>query len=204
MSILHEIKGWHSRGYLPHFDAGEVPQTITFRLTDSLPYARLQEWREELRSLPLTQQTSEYRRRVEAYLDRGNGAAWLRDTRVARLVEDALLYFDGSRYRLHSWVVMPNHVHALITPAEEESLSAILHSWKSFTSKGVNRLLGRRGTFWQTDYFDSFARHERQFAAVIEYIEDNPVKAGLCRRREDWPFSSARLRLLANLGGNDD
>ena len=121
--------------------------------------------------------------------------AWMKDPRVARLVQDALLYFDGERYELPAWVVMPNHVHALLIPLQGRTLTGILHSWKSFTSNKANKLLGREGDFWQPDYFDRFIRHARHYEDAIEYIESNPVKAGLGVNNEDWEFSSARLRL---------
>ena len=184
-------KGWHSRGYLPHFDAGEVPQAIMFRLANSLPRERLDSWKQELRFLPTGKAEVELRRRIEAYLDAVQGEAWLADQRIAMLVENALLYSDGKRYYLHGWVVMPNHVHTLITPQEGFRLSDIVHSWKSFTAREANLILDRSGSFWQTEYFDRYIRNERHFAAALNYIEDNPVKAGLCNRREEWRYSSA-------------
>jgi REP element-mobilizing transposase RayT len=190
---LTRLKGWHSRGYLPHFDDGESTQSVTFRLFDSLPIERLKEWKAELASLPPDQESAEYRRRVEEYVNRGYGEAWLRRAEVASLVESALLYFDNERYALHAWVVMPNHVHALLTPMDR-SLASVLHSWKTFTAREANRIIDRRGTFWQPDYFDTYVRHERQFYASVEYIENNPVAARLCARAQDWPFSSARQR----------
>jgi hypothetical protein len=105
---------WHSRGYLPHFEGGEIPQAITFRLGDSLPAAALERMQTELRLLPATQATLERRRRIEELLDHGAGEQHLADPRVAAVVETALLHFDMSRYRLHAWCIMPNHVHVLI------------------------------------------------------------------------------------------
>jgi len=130
------------------------------------------------------------RRRIEAYLDRGEGQAWLRDPRIAGLVQDALRHFDGTRYHLHAWAVMPNHIHALLTLTTGGDLSAVVHSWKSYTAKAANRALGRTGTFWQADYFDRGIRDQRHFAAVVSYIEENPVKAGLCATSDAWPYSS--------------
>ncbi len=130
------------------------------------------------------------RRRIEAYLDRGEGQAWLRDPRIAGLVQDALRHFDGTRYHLHAWTVMPNHIHALLTLTTGGDLSAVVHSWKSYTAKAANRALGRTGTFWQADYFDRGIRDQRHFAAVVSYIEENPVKAGLCATSDAWPYSS--------------
>src|SRR5215210_2316958 len=99
--------GWHSRGYLPHFDGGEISQFITFRLKDSLPLSVLDSWRRELGR----EDDAELRRRIEAYLDQGRGNAFLREPAVAAIVERAMLHHDGKRYRLTAWVVMPNHVH---------------------------------------------------------------------------------------------
>jgi REP element-mobilizing transposase RayT len=183
---------WHSRGCLPHFEGGSIPQFVTFRLADSLPKQELLEWDEELRHWPTERRDAERRRRIEDYLDRGAGESLLRDARVARLVEGALLYFDGQRYRVHTWVVMPNHVHVLFTPLEGWALSRIVGSWKSFTAKQACRLLNRRGSFWQEDYFDRFIRNGQHFAKAKNYIELNPVVAGLCAAQEDWEFGSAR------------
>ena len=180
----------YHRTYLPHFEAGEVPQHICFRLADSLPQVLLTHWRSELARLPKTRRTAEMRKQMEAALDRGYGACWLRRPQIATLVQDAMLRFDRTRYLLHEWVVMPNHVHVLMTALGGRSLSAILHSWKSFTANSANRTLGREGKFWQTDYFDRVMRDEAHFAVTTEYIHWNPVKAGLCAKPEDWPWSS--------------
>jgi putative DNA methylase len=182
--------GWHSRDYLPHFEGGEIPQFITFRLTDSLPQTVLERWRSELHQ----DGEAALRRRIEKYLDQGYGSVFLKDRAVAALVEDALLYFDGERYRLAAWVVMPNHVHLLATPRAPHTLSDIMHSIKSFTAKEANKLLSRRGTFWQEEYFDRYIRDHEHYEQVIRYIEENPVKAHLCRTSHEWPFSSARFR----------
>ncbi|WP_058867441.1 REP-associated tyrosine transposase [Chloracidobacterium thermophilum] len=184
---------WHSRGRLPHFEAGAVPQHITFRLHDSLPRELLARWQDELARLPEDEQALERRKRIEAALDAGHGACWLRDPRIAELVEQSLLHFDGERYALHAWCVMPNHVHVLVTPLHGNSLSSILHGWKSFTAKEANRRLGREGPFWMEEYFDRAIRDENHFRRVVEYIGNNPVKAGLCSEPAEWRWSSAFL-----------
>lgn len=186
--------GRHWRGYLPHFEGGAIPQFITFRLAGSLPAEKLLQWELELKNWPPDSGEREKRRRIEEYLDQGHGETWLRDPAIAKLVEDALLYFDGQRYRLPAWIVMPNHVHTLVTPCEGWTVSKTVASWKSFTAKEAGKILGRKGRFWQPDYFDRFVRNEKQFLRVVDYIEENPVKAGLCAAREDWLFSSARRR----------
>jgi REP element-mobilizing transposase RayT len=118
----------------------------------------------------------------------------LRQPDIAHLLEEAFLNFDGVRYRLLAWSVMPNHVHVLIEAITPHSLSAIVHSWKSFTANRANRLLGRSGAFWYPDYFDRAIRDGHHFRVAVEYIENNPVKAGLVLRAELWPYGSARLR----------
>lgn len=177
-------KGWHSRGYLPHLDAPGVIQAVTFRLADSLPEAAL----ERLADAP----EHIRRRSIATFLDAGYGACHLAAPDVAAQVEHALLFGDGDRYRLLAWVIMPNHVHVLIEP--KIPLPGIVHSWKSFTAKAINRVLGLQGRLWQPDYYDRFIREDGHLHTVITYIEDNPVNAGLCRSAEEWQFSSAKWR----------
>lgn len=190
----HAPRGWYSRGYLPHFDGGEIPQSVTFRLVDSLPNSLLRTWEEELVTFPKELIDCERRRRIESYLDLGMGYQWLGNPEVADVVENALLFFDDIRYHLHAWVVMSNHIHCLITPKGNWSLSKIIFSWKSFIAKEANRLLAREGQFWDEDYFDRFIRDDRHFENAVRYIEDNPVKAGLIQLSTEWRYSSARRR----------
>jgi REP element-mobilizing transposase RayT len=89
---------------------------------------------------------------------------------------------------------MPNHVHALLTPCPGWDLGKIVHSWKSYTANECNKLLGRSGAFWQKEGFDRYVRNEVHYYNAAAYIENNPVKAGLCKRPEDWPWSSAGWR----------
>lgn len=191
-------RGWHSRGYLPHFDGGEVAtQSVTFRLADSVPAEVTEKWLDELAGAPRPERERELRRRLEKYLDAGYGACYLRDARIGAIVESALLFFDAQRYQLHAWVVMPNHIHALFTPARGWRLADILSSWKSFTSKEANKVLHRSGQFWKEEYYDRFIRDEGHFSRARDYIEANPVKAALCHAPEDWLFGSARYRHLS-------
>jgi REP element-mobilizing transposase RayT len=186
--------GWHSRGYLPHFDGGELAQTINVRLSDSLPQAVLKRWEKELAVNPTATAEAVLRRRIERYLDQGYGSCELKDARIAGIVQESLLRFDDQRYQLSAWVVMPNHAHMILTPQASWSLSEIMKSLKSYTSHEANKILGRSGQFWMEDYFDRYIRDKKHFATAIAYIENNPVKAGLCDRPEDWPFSSAWFR----------
>jgi REP element-mobilizing transposase RayT len=216
--------GWHSRGYLPHWDHPGMIQSLNFRLGDAMPQPVLEKWRQELgiashvtglcslgapAPLPASPNPSqrnpagkgagapsatELRRRIEEYLDAGHGECWLRRPEIAGLVEDTLLIFDPERYRLLAWCVMPNHVHALIETKAGWPLDRILHSWKSFTSSKANHRLQRRGDFWQREYLDRYVRNAEHYENVLNYIEGNPVKAGLVKLKTDWPWSSARFR----------
>jgi REP element-mobilizing transposase RayT len=105
-----------------------------------------------------------------------------------------MMHFQGKRYALSAWCVMPNHVHAVVTPYSEFTLSAVLHSWKSFSAHQVNWRLQRKGTLWEPESFDHLVRNEGSFEQFLNYTEMNPVVAGLCNRPEEWPFSSARYR----------
>lgn len=183
---------WHSRGYLPHFDQDGFTQFITFRLADSVPKQVLAKWKAELEADEIND--ADLRRRIEHYLDQNYGKSWLRDPRIANLVQKALLNWDGKKYRLISWVIMPNHGHILLTPIEDHSVSEIMHSIKSFTAHEANKLLERTGQFWAKEYFDRYIRDQRHFANTITYIENNPVKARLSKTPEEWPYSSAYFK----------
>ena len=89
---------------------------------------------------------------------------------------------------------MPNHVHAVIEIVDAHSLTKIVRSWKSFTARRANEQLGRSGSFWHADYFDRYMRNETHLAQTIEYVEQNPVKAGLVDAPEGWIWSSAYFR----------
>lgn len=183
------FKGWYSSKYLPHFDSPGAQQYITYRLADSLPAQRESEWA----AILAIEDDLERQRQLERYLDLGHGACHLRDKRIAHVVQENLWHQDGSQYRLLAWVVMPNHVHVLIE-VWQAPLGNILKSWKSYTSKAANKLLGREGSFWQDDYFDRYIRDEDHYRRVVHYMENNPVKAGLVRVAAEWPWSSAHFR----------
>ncbi|HVF31025.1 MAG TPA: transposase [Pyrinomonadaceae bacterium] len=184
--LSREQFGWHSRGYLPHFDAPDNrTQFLTFRLADSMPQELLDRWRKEART------DAQFRRKVEAYLDAGHGSCVLRRSDIATMVCNSLKFHHGKKYDLHSWVVMPNHGHVALTPLGRFHLDEIEHSIKSFTANEANELLGRKGQFWAPECFDRYIRNYRHFRAVVKYIENNPVKAGLCRLPSDWKFGSA-------------
>jgi len=182
--------GWYDRGYIPHFDGGQISQFLTFRLFDSLPQSVIEEWRKETSKLG-EQGKPIFRKNVEKYLDKSSGSCFLRDERIAKLTEESLLFHHSKKYDLTAWAIMPNHIHFLATPFENVDLSEIAHSIKSYTAHEANKLLNRRGQFWQHEPFDRYIRNRRHFLSVIRFIENNPVKAGLCEKPQDWRYSSA-------------
>jgi REP element-mobilizing transposase RayT len=172
-----------SRGYLPHVDAPNLFQHIVFRLADSLPaQLRIDIAKSHRNDRPVA---------IEAALDAGHGRRELARPDIASMVQSALFAFDGERYALIAWCVMPNHLHALAAINPGYTLGQIIHSWKSFTAKEANRLLGRVGRFWAPEYFDRFMRDEQHLVRTAAYIEGNPVSAGLCENVDEWRFSSA-------------
>ncbi|HEX2889871.1 REP-associated tyrosine transposase [Vineibacter terrae] len=183
---VSEHRGWYSRHYLPHFDAAHLLQVVTVRLADSLPTSIMA----QVRRVP------EAQAETEAFLDSGYGACWLREPAVAKVVETSLLHFDGTRYRVLAWCIMPNHVHMMIEQMEGHRLGDVVGSWKRFSALQANRILGRQGPFWQTEYFDRFIRDGGHYHAAIAYIENNPVKAGLVEQAAHWLWSSAKHRTV--------
>lgn len=194
MNSSSSPRGWHSRGYLPHFDGGEICQFITLHLGDALPKKVLEKWQRRLDFENDEFANQILHERINKYLDQGFGECWLRNPEIASVAEESLQRFDGVRYKLLSWVIMPNHSHFIIKPSDGFELSEIMQGHKSFTSHTANRLLVRSGQFWQEDYFDRYIRDHDHFVNTVRYIEMNPVNAGLCKRPEDWRFGSARLR----------
>jgi REP element-mobilizing transposase RayT len=157
-----------------------------------MPQKVLDSWRTELDTTTDKGKTA-LRKRIEKYLDQGHGECYLRNEVIAKLVQDALLFHHEEKYKLTSWAIMPNHIHFLARPFKDVELSEIAHSIKSYTAQEANKILGRKGQFWQHEPFDRYIRNRDHFVNVIEYIENNPVKAGLCKRAADWPFSSAGI-----------
>ena len=183
------FRGWHQRGYLPHFDAPGVTQFVTFQLDDSFPVIRRAEWEAVWREAD----ASAKRRKLEAWLDRGQGQCWLRRREVAEITEKILLGADGCDYQMQAWVVMPNHVH-LVVDVWDVPLAKLINGWKGKSSREANRLLGRGGAFWQEEYYDTLVRDEAHLKRAIRYTDRNPVKAFLIKATREWPWSSARHR----------
>ena len=181
--------GIYSR-HLPHWRQADCTYFVTFRLGDSIPQDKLGQWEQEFeewhRRNPephsLEQRVDYHERfteRFHPWLDAGHGACWLRDSARSAIVEEALRFFDGQRYVLSHYVIMPNHVHVLVRPVKGHLLKEILHTWKSFSAHKLNEALGREGKFWQDESFDCIVRNAAQLEKYAGYIRENPTKAGL-------------------------
>ena len=190
------------RGRLPHWEKEGATYFVTFRLADSLPTSVLKRIESEHSGIienakrlhrELTSDEQKHvvqlmTRRIEQFLDAGQGACCLKHPAVAQMVANALQCFDEQRYRLFAWCVMPNHVHAVVRIFPTFTLAAVVHSWKSFTAKEANRILGRKGPLWQREYYDHLIRDEADFERCLDYVAENPHKAGL----ENWHWVKAR------------
>jgi REP element-mobilizing transposase RayT len=191
---------------LPHWRQQGATYFVTFRLGDSLPQEKLRSLRAErlewLKRHPppvspkdLREFQALFSAKIEQYLGAGYGACWLKRPAIADIVERALLHFDADRYGLGRYVIMPNHVHVLVTPKPGSELSRIFHSWKSYTANEINKSANRRGRLWQEECFDHIVRDEEELRHYERYIAENPAKAGLKENEYRVGVGSAGLLL---------
>ena len=155
-------KRWYSRGYVPHLDRIGLLQSITFRLADSLPSEVLHRITVDLTGIPVHRKDAEKRKRIEAYMDAAMGYCSLRHPRMVAVVQKSLLQFDGERYRLLAWCIMPNYFHVLVEPYA--AFGKIVQSWKSYTARwamqhNAELELGVPGkSLWMREYWDRYPR----------------------------------------------
>ena len=197
------------RRNLPHIQPAGATLFVTFRLANSLPVAVLERLRTEFEEAEKriaacddwTERTRQeyllHRKhfgRWDACLDRAaSGPTWLNDERVAQLVAGAMHYYDSDRYELDVYCIMPNHVHVVFRPGLDEkgesyALSRIMHGIKGFSAGEANRVLGRKGKFWQGESYDHVVRDGKEWQRIVRYVLLNPVKAGLVEEWQDWPW----------------
>lgn len=196
--LVYPDGAFRLRNHLPHLDVEGGLYFVTFCLSDAIPpgfAAKLGLQRRQfladtrrrfgtVRPVDLRQIEKRTRKVLFDEMDRGHGRCDLRRPRIAELVTNALRYFDQDRYRLFSYVVMPNHVHAIFLAYEGWPWWKITGSWKSFTARRANAILARTGSFWQDDSFERLIRSVRQLESASRYVVENPVKAGLV----GWPW----------------
>ena len=192
--LIHE----HCR---PHWTQSGAVTFITFRTHDSIPREVLQRWEREKQDwlkrrgyeverhwsslvphLPekeRAQFSRQFDRQREMFLDTCHGSCLLRRPDLATIVADSLLHFDGDRYRMGDFIVMPNHVHLLAAFATAASMKVQCDSWLHFTARRINQVTGSSGKFWQQEPFDHLVRSLEQYQYLRDYIAANPHKAGL-------------------------
>jgi REP element-mobilizing transposase RayT len=171
------------RRHLPHRYAVGKPVFLTWRLHGTLPIGR---------SFPEKLSSGQAFVAMDQLLDHpAAGPRFLSSPEIASIVAEAILSRDGGPYRLHEWVVMPNHVHLLITPLTE--VSKVMQSLKRFTARECNKIPGRTGqAFWQDESYDRLVRDAAEFSRIARYIEMNPVRAELVSTPEEFLWSSGR------------
>jgi type I restriction enzyme R subunit len=189
-------------GDLPHWYQPGVTYFVTYRTNDSLPvevaalwYRRRDDWlqrhgidpmkpgwKSRLHELPDAQQKdfhNTFSREFMEHLDCGHGECVLKRSELAAIVAENLHHFDGDRYLLADFVVMPNHVHLLLCLLGATDIEDQCYSWKRYTATQINRALGRRGRLWHEESFDHLVRTPEHFEYFRRYIANNPNKAGL-------------------------
>ena len=198
------------RRHLPHIQPPGGTLFVTFRLAESIPgevWERLCEETQQIEAV-LARISNLQERGQRAYaaqrrlfgqwdgvLDAAqSGPMWLRDHRIAGLVSKSLHHHSGHAYDLNAFCIMPNHVHLVCTPLANadgtyQAVSAIMHSIKRYTARLANRVLEGQGQFWQHENYDHAVRDEAEMHRIIAYVRNNPVKAGLVERAEDWEWS---------------
>lgn len=217
------------RRNLPHIQPPGGTFFVTFNLAGTFPARVIQDRAVAERSVldkqreprELEQPRTRSRRSVIT-LDKAQcGPMWLKDERIATVVAESLHYRDGKVYRLDAYCIMPNHVHVVFLPLLKQSfvptrvgtsenatepgelyfnsLSSIMQSLKGYTARRANRLLGRRGQFWQRESFDRWIRVASEWERTIAYVLNNPVKAGLVDNWEAWTWSYFRYSDSGNL-----
>ena len=169
---------------LPHYDVCGGTYFVTACLAGSLPARGLLRSGDSGEPLGIT----------DDWLDSYSTVRWCADRRIAAIVRDAIEHFEGERYATLAYAVMPSHFHWVFQPFSGEQRAAIVKVVKSFSARACNRVLQRIGAFWQADSYDRIVRDEQECERMVQYVEFNPVKAGLCQRPEEWEFSSAWRR----------
>ncbi len=209
MSTERNNKEIYKRRDIPHWDFADAVQHISFRLSDSLSQNQLNILKKQVEDDPPSRRVYYLHREIEEWINRGIGSCILRIPELAQCVIDSLNLLNEKRYHLYHWVIMPNHIHVLIRVFPHNPMCDIVNSWKHHTSKRFDEILhnlksSRRfqagyieniintfqGNYWIIDYWDVCVRSKKQFQLESDYIANNPVKAGLVKRPEDYLWSS--------------
>jgi len=220
---------------LPHYQPEDYAYFITTRLTGTIPkivFEKIKnEYEQNLKHLDgykcSKTKKEKYRElqktkfnKYEKILDTCKyGHKWLGDSKVAKIVDQAFHYYDGAKYDLIAYTILPNHIHLVIFPIVERKssfaqkdinnqyiqnesgdsfyiLSKIMQDIKKFTAKEANKVLNRKGKFWQNENYDHVVRDEQELRRIVKYILNNPVKAGLCEVADEWKWNYFNAKYL--------
>lgn len=183
---------------------GATAHYVTLRLIDALPRSAVEAWHDEIdRSLARMGRAHPDARDeravvlkslgiIDRYLDAGRGVCTLRDPQMAEVIQRVLCEGNGANYRLHAWCVMPNHVHALVSPCAATDVDAVVKGWKSETTRAISRATGRPGAQWHAEVITYAVSHPLEFERIFESIVTNPTHA----RMGDWPYVGAPGKTL--------
>jgi putative transposase len=201
---------------LPHYQPPGATLFITSRLVDSLPAHVIQQLREEAerreaalakienpeeRAAAKYDEQRRYFGRFDHQLDISlSGPFWLSNPEIAGIVKESLHYRNGKVFTLDAYSIMSNHFHLVFKPLPKSegkyhSISEIMHSLKLRVALEANKILGREGQFWQHESYDHVVRDEAEWRRIIQYVVNNPVKAGLVKEWQDWPWTYCRYEM---------
>lgn len=202
---IQKIQG----AYLPHWRAKNGIYFVTFRLAGSLPsclakdredrrreiFSRVEESGRDFTSFELDELEELHFEELD-HRRHDLGADHMKNPLIAKVVADAFMHFEGIRYQLFAWVIMSNHVHIVFQPIHNHDVPDILHSWKRFSAREANKILGRTGSFWWPEYYDHLIRNDADLERCIEYTWNNPEKAGLRNYKWKWraPTPPSRVK----------
>lgn len=181
---------------LPHFYPAGADFFLTYRLKGSISLKEIENLREEKLMLIQSPKFDRYRfLQYEQILDTDlNEPYWLRENEIARIVAHSWHFLHEKKIILDSYCIMPNHVHVLLSHiASAPLLPWILRDHKGYTANQCNRILNRKGAFWESESYDHVVRNKEEFLRIRQYILNNPVKAGFVTRWEDWKWNYCRM-----------
>ena len=195
MYALKTKRFW--RGQLPHWEVESGVYFFTIRCTGTLPREVVAQLKEISAALAAVEPSSDaflqwqrrYFQTVEKYDDQGRGFCPFHSESCARLVIKELSELSKQVWFVRDYVVMPNHLHFLVeTYPGSGAMAEVWSEWKGRTAFRLNKILGRKGRFWQREFFDRVSRSEVETQRMIRYIRENPVKARLAGECRDYPW----------------
>ena len=173
---------------------------VTMHLRDALPEHVREEWQSEqerLQGMVASGSLGEEERKqfgtlleewFDKFLDAGEGSALMLDDHLAKFVDEALRQYDAARYRLHAWVIMPNHIHAVIEPAEGYRMAEVLQLWRATIDKRIAGARGKEVSLWEPEFYSSRIRSQEDYERYVSATVNDPNDADL----EGWPWTGPK------------